>query len=198
MIMLTELGQFVAAHKLVDQLLYAMLISIPGAARIRLGLLQQSINDPVTGTQPRYDVTNIVTAFGRPAGPPLIDRPLADWGDFLPELLAGQCALVSVGDLKAPYIRNCFEAIGAATILACPALDASGSIIGAILIFWDGNDHPPKGNALRRLMVAGLHLGTQVAAIFDLQRPNVSAGDEATLYAQPIPQHDRREAYTGD
>jgi hypothetical protein len=76
-----------------------------------------------------------------------------------------------VGELRAVSIRARFEALGATTVLACPAADVQGKMVGAIFILWDSTDPVPEGAELRRLTAAGQHLGGQIAAVLDLQGP---------------------------
>ena len=167
----TELRQFAAANKLIDQLLESMLARATGASRVRLNVIHNGVTG-LTGTGLlRYDVTNGVAVPGRLAGSAVTNQPLSEWSDFLPSLLAGQCAFHRVADLHAVSIRARFETFGANSMLVCPAADVQGKIVGAIFIFWDGNDPAPEGDDLRRLMAAGQHLGAQVAAVLDLQGP---------------------------
>ncbi|HBK06678.1 MAG TPA: hypothetical protein DDZ81_12545 [Acetobacteraceae bacterium] len=167
----TELRQFAAANKLIDQLLEAMLGRATGASRVGLNVIHNGVTG-LTGTGLlRYDVTNSVAAAGRLAGTAVTNQPLSDWSDFLPALLAGQCSMHSVMDLHAVSIRARFEALGATSVLACPAADVQGKTVGGIFILWDGTDPVPEGDDLRRLMFAGQHLGAQIAAVLDLQGP---------------------------
>ena len=167
----TELHQFAAANKLIDQLLETMLVRAGGASRVRLNVIHNGVTG-LTGTGLlRYDVTNTVAAPGRLAGAAVTNQPLSDWSDFLPALLAGQCLIHRVADLHAISLRARFEALGATGVLVCPAADVQGKIVGAIFILWDGADAVPEGEALGRLMAAGQHLGGQIAAVLDLQGP---------------------------
>jgi hypothetical protein len=167
----TELHQFAAANKLIDQLLESMLARATGASRVRLNVIHNGVTG-LTGTGLlRYDVTNSVAAPGRLAGAGEVNQPLSDWTDFLPPLLAGQCSLHRIADLRAVPIRARFEAFAATSVMVCPAADVQGKTVGAIFIFWDGNDPVPDGDDLRRLMATGQHLGAQIAAVLDLQGP---------------------------
>ncbi len=167
----TELHQFAAANKLIDQLLETMLVRAAGASRVRLNVIHNGVTG-LTGTGLlRYDVTNSVAAPGRLAGVAVTNQQLSDWSDFLPALLAGQCFMHHVADLHAVSIRARFETLGATGVMVCPAADVQGKIVGAIFILWDGTDPVPEGDDLRKLMAAGQHLGGQIAAVLDLQGP---------------------------
>ena len=167
----TELHQFAAANKLIDQLLESMLVRSAGASRVRLNVIHNGVTG-LTGTGLlRYDVTNSVAAPGRLAGVAVTNQPLSDWSDFLPALLAGQCVTHRAADLHAVSIRARFEVLGATSVMVCPAADVQGKIVGAIFILWDGTDPVPEGDDLRKLMAAGQHLGGQIAAVLDLQGP---------------------------
>ena len=164
-----ELRQFVAANKLIDQLLSAMLSRAPGASRVQLNVIHNGVTG-LTGTGLlRYDQANSVAAPGRSAGAPFANQPLSDWNDFLPTLLAGECSFHRVPDLRAASMRARFEALGAAAALVCPAGDVQGKIVGAIFIYWDINDPIPDAGTLHVLIGEGKHLGGQIAAILDLR-----------------------------
>lgn len=169
--MQTELRQFAAANRLIDQLLLSMLGRATGASRVRLNVIHNGVSG-LTGTGLlRYDVTNGVAAPGRLAGVAVVNQPLSEWSDFLPALLSGQCAMIKVAAMQAVSLRARFEAFGASNFLACPAADVQGKTVGAIFIFWDGAEPVPDGEGLRQLMADGLRLGAQVAAILDLRGP---------------------------
>jgi hypothetical protein len=166
-----ELRQFAAANKLIDQLLQSMLERASGASRVQLNVIHNGVTG-LTGTGLlRYDVTNSVASAGRLAGPGVTNQPLSDWSDFLPALLAGQCSLQRVGDLRAVALRARWETFGASGTMVCPAADVQGKIVGAIFIFWDGASPMPSGADAHALMAAGQHLGAQIAAVLDLQGP---------------------------
>jgi hypothetical protein len=167
----TELRQFSAANKLIDQLLESMLTVASNASRVRLNVIHNGVTG-LTGTGLlRYDITNSVAAAGRLAGNTVTNQPLSDWSDFLPVLLTRQCSFHRISDLHTVSLRARFEGFGATSVLVCPAADVQGKIVGAIFIFWDGNDPVPDGEDMRRLMSAGQHLGAQIAAVLDLQGP---------------------------
>jgi tellurite resistance protein len=167
----TELRQFAAANKLIDQLLESMLARAAGASRVRLNVIHNGVTGLTGVGLLRYDVTNSVAAAGRLPGMGVTNQPLSDWSDFLPALLAGQCSLHRIADLHGVSIRARFDSFGATSILVCPAADVQGKTVGAIFIFWDGNDPVPDGADLRGLMTDGQHLGSQIAAVLDLRGP---------------------------
>jgi hypothetical protein len=165
-----ELQQFSASTNLIDELLQTMLQRARGS-RARLAV----IHDGVTGLTGmgllRFDVTNTVTAKGREVGPTIINASLAEWSEFLPTFVAGRCSLHRVGDLKSLPVRARLEQTGSSAVLACPASDVEGKIVAGVFIHWDGNDPVPEGADLAALMTAEEHLGAQIAAVLDLQRP---------------------------
>lgn len=166
-----ELHQFVTANRLIDQLLVTMLSRASGASRVQLTVIHNGVTG-LTGTGLlRYDVANSAAAPGRAAGESVANRPLSDWNDFLPNLLAGQCSFHHVADLQAASSKARFEALGASALLVCPAGDVQGKIVGAIFVFWDQNDPVPDEQGLRAIMTDGQHLGGQIAAILDLRGP---------------------------
>ncbi len=167
--MQAELRQFAAANKLIDQLLETVLSRSSGASRVRLSVIHNGITG-LTGTGLlRYDVTNSVAALGRDGGGSLVNQPLSDWSDFLPRLIAGQCVMARVAELRSVSLRARFEAFGASAVLVCPAADVEGKVLGAVFVFWDGADPVPDGEDLRRLMALNQHLSAQIAAVLDLR-----------------------------
>lgn len=169
--MQTELRQFAAANRLIDQLLLSMLGRASGAARVRLNVIHNGVSG-LTGTGLlRYDVTNTVAAPGRASGAAVVNQPLSEWSDFLPTLLGGQCAMIKISAMRSISLRAQFEGFGASNFLVCPAADVQGKTVGGVFIFWDGAEPVPEGDDLRRLMADGLRLGAQIAAILDLRGP---------------------------
>jgi hypothetical protein len=166
LVLQTELKQFAAANALIGQHLEFLLAHAAGASRVRMGVTG------LTGTSLlRYDVTNIVAAPGRALGPSVQNAPLSDLGDFLPAMLAGQCALRHVSELRAGPMLVGLLSLGVSAVLACPAADVEGKLVGALLMSWDGSDAPPGGAELLSLMDIGHHIGAQVAAVLDLEGP---------------------------
>jgi hypothetical protein len=160
----------VAADRLIEQLMRTLLRQSPGITRVRLAV----IHGGLTGDAPRYDVTNGVAARGRLIGPRACDCPLSDWNDFLPALLAGQCALYQVPAAGSPALSSGLVSSCATSVLVCPATGPAGDLMGAVIVMWDGNNQPPGPVALRRLMDAGRHVATQAAAVLDLCGPQAS------------------------
>jgi hypothetical protein len=154
----------VAANRLIEQLMKTLLGQSPGITRVRLAV----IHGGLAGDAPHYDVTNSVAARSRSIGPLTRDCPLSDWNDFLPALLAGLCALHRVPAAGTPAPSSGPVSSCATSVLVCPATGPAGDLMGAVIVMWDGNDQPPEPLALRRLMDAGKHMATQVAAVLDL------------------------------
>jgi hypothetical protein len=165
-----ELQQFAAASKLIDQHLETIL-SRAGASRVRLSVIHNGVTG-LTGTGLlRYDVINSVAAPGRSAGAPVQNQPLSDWGEFLPDLLTGQCVMLRVSDLRSISLRARFESFGATNIMVCPAADVQGKAVGGVFTFWDGSDQVPQGQELHDLMSEARHVGAQIATVLDLRGP---------------------------
>jgi hypothetical protein len=160
----------VAANRLIEQLMKTLLGQAPGITRVRLAV----IHGGLAGDAPRYGVTNSVAARGRSIGPLAPDRPLSDWNNFLPALLAGLCALHRVPAAGTPALSSGLVSSCATSVLVCPATGPAGDLMGAVIVMWDGNDQPPEPLALRRLMDAGRHVATQAAAVLDLCGPQAS------------------------
>jgi hypothetical protein len=167
-----EPRQVVAANRLIERLMRTVLDLAPGAARVRLTRLRDGAGWPA------YDVTHSVAARGRWIGAIRRNQPLSDWRDFLPALLAGQCALHRIGELRSAAPAFGFPSARSSRVLVCPVTGGGGSLMGAIFIVWDGDAWdgnvwdgdagPPERAALRRLMLAAKRLATQIEAVLDL------------------------------
>jgi hypothetical protein len=158
----TEPRQAIAACRLIERLMKTVLDLSPGAARLRLARIRN-------GTEwPSYDVTNSIAARGRWIGAMQQDQPLSDWRDFLPALLAGQCALHRIVEVRSAVPAFGFPSAAPSRVLVCPVAGTDGQLLGAIFIVWDGHGQPPERVALRGLMAAAKRLATQIAAVLDL------------------------------
>jgi hypothetical protein len=167
-----ELQQFVAANRLINQLLENIMIHAPGASRASLGVIHNGVTG-MTGTGLlRYDDTNSVAAQGRIAGTIVSNQPLSDWSDFLPSLLAGQCGFYRTADMKGAAIRARLESYGVTNVMVCPAADVQSKVVGAIFVMWDLNDPLPDAAQMKDLVLAGQHSGSQIAAVLDLRGPS--------------------------
>jgi hypothetical protein len=178
----TEARQMIAANRLIDQLLKAILGLSPGAARVRLTLLRNS-------TEPfRYDVANSIALRGRWLGPARQNQPLSDWSDFLPTLLTGQCVLHPILEVRMAAPAFGFPSSRPSKALVCPVAGAEGHLLGAIFTVWDGAAQPPEHPALRSLMAAGKHVATQIAAVLYLcgALPNQTAANESGWIQEPV------------
>jgi hypothetical protein len=171
LVLQTELKQFAAANALISQHLEFLLAHAAGASRVRMSVIHNGVTG-LTGTSLlRYDVTNIVAAPGRALGPSVQNAPLSDLADFLPAMLAGQCALHHVSELRAGPMLVGLMSLGVSAVVACPAADVQGKLVGALLMSWDGGAAPPGGAELLSLMDIGHHIGAQIAAVLDLEGP---------------------------
>jgi hypothetical protein len=158
----------VAASRLIEQLMKTVLRQSPGITRVRLAIVHGGMASHGPTETPRYDVTNSVAARSRPIGPLARNQPLSDWSDFLPALLAGQCALHKIPGAGTTTSPSGLASSCATTILACPASGAAGDLMGAMFVMWDGNDRPPELPALNHLMESAKQVASQIAAVLDL------------------------------
>jgi hypothetical protein len=170
----------VAANRLIEQLMKTLLGQSPGITRVRLAVILGGFAGQML---PRYDVANSVAVRGQATAPVARNRPLSDWNDFLPALLAGLCALHRAPAAGAPALSSGLASSCAASVLVCPASGPGGDLTGAVIVVWDGNALPPEPLALRRLMDAGKHVATQIAAVLDL------CSAQASVDFYPITRH---------
>jgi len=166
-----ELRQFVAANKLINQLLETVMVHAPGASRVSLGVIHNGVTGINGAGLLRYDDTNSVAAQGRLGIPVVTNQPLSDWGDVLPALMAGECAFHPTRDLQGTSLRTRFESYGVAKLLVCPASDVQGKMVGAIFVMWDAVDPPSATLDIKALMQTAKHQGAQIATALDLRGP---------------------------
>ncbi len=134
-------------------------------------------------TEPRrYEVTNSVVATKWQAGPTPAGRPLSDWDALLPALAEGLCSMQRISSRADGALHDCFRVFGATGLLACPAIDDSGRLVGAVFMLWNRQKQPPDADGLRRLMAEGMRVAGQIATVLNLGLPN-RPGD---LDAPPI------------
>ncbi|WP_158931963.1 hypothetical protein [Acidisphaera sp. S103] len=155
-------SQAVAVNRLIETLMKTLLNQTPGVARLRLTRVRGGAEGP------NYDVTNTVAARGRWIGAMRQNQPLSDWRDFLPALLAGQCVLHQIVELRSAAPAFGFPSARPSRVMACPVTSSDGPLLGAIFIVWDYGAKPPARAALRALMAATGQLATRIAAVLEL------------------------------
>lgn len=164
-----ELRQSAATDKLISQLLAALLVRAPLAARVQLGVVHNGLSGVTGVTLLRFDIINAVTAAGHSGGEPVQNQPLSDWAEFLPALVAGRCQMGVTTDEPNLALRARLEALGAGTFMACPVIDIEGRMLGGLFVTWDVRDAPPTGAVLQSLMDYAKVIGIQVASALDLR-----------------------------
>ena len=157
----TESRQATAAHRLIKQLLKAILEASGSASRVCFGVIGE--------VEPRQQAVIEWIASSRSHQKPREGgQPIADWDAFLPALSEGLCAMLPRPNA---LTRVCFQAFSATSMLVCPATDEHGRLAGALFILWDRNEAPPQAEPLGRLMAAGKRVGGQIAAVQALPIP---------------------------
>jgi hypothetical protein len=164
-----DLRQSVQTDKLIDQLLTALLVRAPAAARVRLDVVHNGVTGVTGVALLRFDITNAVAGPGHSLGAMLENQPLSDWNEFLPTLLAGKCQMSMTGQEQNLAMRARLETLGAGAFMACPVIDIQGRMLGALFVTWDVRDNPPTGEALQSLMEYGKTIGLQIASALDLR-----------------------------
>lgn len=164
-----ELRHAAESNKVIDGLLTSLTEADPRVARAQLDIIHNGVSG-VTGIGLlRYDVTNSIAAPGHVAGPLVQNRPLSEWSDFLPDLLAGTCRMFAAADLRNEAVRTRMAAVNGGMLLICPAADMQKRTLGAILLFWDAGVLAPQGEALERLKDLAKLTGQQIASVLDLR-----------------------------
>jgi hypothetical protein len=164
-----ELRDLAQSNKVIDQLLGSLIEQTPNVARVRLDVIHNGVTG-VTGLGLlRYDTTNSVAGAGHDRGPLVQNRPLTEWGDFLPDMLGGRCRVYNADDLRSDAIRSRMETLNVGTILGCPVADVQGRLLGAVFMLWDAGMRIPDGVDLTALKTRGREIGSQVGAVLDLR-----------------------------
>ena len=170
-ILQAEMQHLADSNKIIDRLLESLLEHAPNAARTRLDVVHNGLTG-VTGVGLlRYDATNSVAGAGHAAGSLVQNRPLTEWGDFLHDLLSGECRTEAAGELRSDAIRTRFETLNVGTIAVCPVADFQGRLLGAIFIFGDVGTRMPNDQDMDALFVLGKLVGRQIATVLDLRTP---------------------------
>lgn len=176
--MQSDLVRAAEADRMIDQLLTTLLQRAPRAARVRLGVIHNGITGVTGMSLLRYDITNAVAAPGHAGGGLVQDQPLSELSELLPAMLAGQCQMRSVTEVQNLPARVRLEEMGAGFVMACPATDVRGKLLGGVFMLWDVNERPPAGEELKSLMEYARHVSTQIATILDLRVPLPRTGCE--------------------
>ena len=117
----------------------------------------------------RYDVTNSVAGPGHAPGPLVQNRPLAEWGDFLPALLEGECQVHDASSLRGLAIRSRMENLNVGTLLVCPVSDLQGRLLGGVFLLWDTGTRVPEAADMETLANFVRQIGRQIATVLDLR-----------------------------
>jgi hypothetical protein len=167
-----ELRRIADTNRVIDELLRSLLDHAPMAARAQLNIIHNGATGANGMGLPRYDIANAVARPGHAAGPMTQNRPLTEWGDFLPDLLAGQCRTHATSELHDAAFRERLETANAGTSLVCPVTDLRNQLLGAVFLFWDAGIRPPDRPDLEHLIEIEKQLGIQIGAVLDPRAPS--------------------------
>ncbi len=168
-ILQAELHHMAESNQVIDRVLQSLTGREPTIARARLDVIHNGVTGVTGMGLLRYDVTNSVAGMGHAPGSLVQNLPLTEWSEFLPDMLAGTCKVVTVGDLRGAAFRARLEMLNAGTLLVCPVADMQGRLLGAIFISWDAGTRVPDGNDMDQLIGAGKQAGIQIATVLDLR-----------------------------
>ncbi len=168
-ILQAELRHLAEANRVIDQLLEQVLDRAPNSARARLDVIHNGVTGLTGVGLLRYDIANSVAGPGHAAGPLVQNRPLAEWGEFLPALLEGACQVADPGRLRAAGIRSRMESLNVGTVLVCPVADLQGRLLGAVFLLWDAGIRVPEGADMEFLSDFVRRIGSQIATVLNLR-----------------------------
>ncbi len=165
-----EIQHLAKSNLIIDRLMGQFVAQAPTIARARLGVIHNGAYG-VTGLGLlRYDVTNAVAGAGHAAGPLAENRSLAEWSDFLPDLLAGECKKIVIKDMENTAARARLEELKVGAFLSCPVADIGKRLLGSVAVYWDEGTYVPSGAEMDRLINTGKKVGLLIAAMLDLRK----------------------------
>ena len=174
-----EIQHLAKSNLIIDRLMGQFVAQAPTIARARLGVIHNGAYG-VTGLGLlRYDVTNAVAGAGHAAGPLAQNSSLAEWSDFLPDLLAGECKKIVIKDMENTAGRARLEELAgrarleelkASAFLSCPVADIGKRLLGSVAVYWDEGTYVPSGAEMDRLINTGKKVGLLIAAMLDLRK----------------------------
>lgn len=128
-----RLTRSLTADVAINRLLDDTLPRIPGASRIRVGLISNSL-----GATLRFDVTHGVAAAGFSLGELQHNVPLAQWANYIEAFLKNRCVFDRVSNpALSAQTRTRLEAMHTAAFLGCPIINSQNEMVGAVFINWD-------------------------------------------------------------
>lgn len=144
---------------LIRQNLDGFLSRWPGVARVRLAVIHNGTVGVGDSHLWKYDVIAAVAANGRAPGPLTQNDSLEGWAHFLPELLAGRCAVYPTGSIPRTAGRDRLEALGVQQVLTCPVATPNGEVLGALFVLFDRTEDLPRADVLDQLKQDGRGTG---------------------------------------
>ncbi len=148
-----ELRAASVADRTINQVLQAVLVSNPTVARARVAIIHNGVLG-LTGTPVlRFDISYAVASPGRDAGALVANRSMAEWVDFIPALLAGDCAWVPLSSVTSASMRERAATMRMREFMGCLIVDTFNRPLGGIFVSWDDNDPVPSEQ--ERAVIAG-------------------------------------------
>lgn len=159
-----ELRNVARRDETIDQLLEAILLKAPGAARVRLAIIHNGEMGLTGVGLLRFDVTHAVVAQGYSAGRMVINGPLSDWSPYLTRLLMGECSQAGLEGMSAAERTRMIE-LGVSERLACPVTDIQGRLLGGVFVTWPTGATVPDDADIRTLSDYMRHIAAQIAVL---------------------------------
>jgi hypothetical protein len=158
------------ADQTINKLLQTTLLAVPSAARVRIAIIHNGVTGLTGIGLLRFDITYAVGAPGRDAGELVENHSMTEWGDFMPKLLRGDCAMVDIGSVSNATMRARAQAMNMAAFLACPILDPEDRMLGALMVSWDTVDPVPNDPAVTVIAARLKFIAGNVGIALSLQR----------------------------
>jgi hypothetical protein len=135
----------VRSDYLVNTELSSLLQDLGNASRVRVELIQSAIHTPGRALPLyRFSTRFIKSVPGVEPGPYVVDLPLSEWNDFLPDLIDKQCITQRTTQTLPSAGKERFDAMNVGTFIACPMIDSRGFLVGALFVNWSKGQEPGK------------------------------------------------------
>lgn len=161
-----ELVDAAYRDQVIDETLKDIVLSSPGAARARIGIIHNGETGPNGMGMLHWDVTHVYASEGHAPGALLMNMALSEWRDILPTLLENKCT-TALGNYGLYRERG----MPTKTRIACPIMDAKTKhLFGDIAVMFDDKDPQPSTEEIQAIEDRTLIAGEKLAAVLNASR----------------------------